>query len=155
MQYNTQKEVLSTAGPGSVLSGSGAGAVDPVPAGAAGGKNHGPDSLPKQMISIIQINLNKTHAAHTELLRKINKLENYIVLVTEPYCYRKKLCIIPKGSNYLPQNRGGHPQASIFSSKNLKIHEINELKTRDVAIGMIKLDGKSTVIVCIWTLPSR
>ena len=69
MQYNTQKEVLSTAGPGSVLSEHGAGAFDPVPAGAVGGKNHGPDSLPKQMISIIQINLNKTHAAHTELLR--------------------------------------------------------------------------------------
>ena len=116
MQYDTQKVTLSTTGPGSVPYEHGAGTANPVPAGAVGGKNHGPDSLPKQTISIIQINLNKSHAAHTELLRKINKLESYIVLVTEPYCYKKKLCIIPKGCNYLPQNRGGHPRASISVS---------------------------------------
>ena len=104
----------------------------------------------QQTISILQINLNKAHAAHTELLRKINKLDSYIILVTEPFCYKKKLCMTPRGSNYLPQIRTGHPRACIFSSKNIKIHEINELKTRDITVGLNKLEGKSTVIVSLY-----
>ena len=58
--------------------------------------------------------------------------------------------MLPKGCNYLPQLRGGHPRACIFSSKNLKIHEINELRSRDVAIGLIRLDGKAMVIVSMY-----
>ena len=145
----------SMAGCGWVLCMHGAGAANASPVGAVGNGSHRPakTTVPKQTISIIQINLNKTHAAHTELLRKINKLESYIALITEPYCYKKKTCIIPKGCNYLPQIRGGHPRACIFSSKNLKIHEINELKTRDIALGLIKLEGKSTVCL-LYTSPS-
>ena len=104
----------------------------------------------QQAISFIQVNLNKTRLAQTELLRKLNKLENYIALITEPYCYKQKLCILPRGDNCLPQNRSGHPRACILSSKHLKVHEINELKHRDMAIGMIKLDGKSTVIISLY-----
>ena len=107
-------------------------------------------TIRSQAILVVQVNLNKTHAAHVELLNKINKMETYIALITEPYCYKKRLCIIPKGSNYLPQLRSGHPRACIFSNKNIKIHEINELKTRDTAVGLIKLEGKSTVIASIY-----
>ena len=46
-----------------------------------------------QVISVVQVNLNKAHAAHVELLNKINKMETYIALITEPFCYKKKLCI--------------------------------------------------------------
>ena len=73
-----------------------------------------------------------------------------MALITKPYCYKKKLCNLPRGENYLPQNRTGHPRACILSSKHIKIHEINELKHRDLAIGLIKLDGKSTVIVSLY-----
>ena len=103
-----------------------------------------------QSISIIQVNLNKAHAAQVELLKKTNKLESYIALLTEPYCYKQKLCMTPRGSNCLPQIRSGHPRASIISSKNLKIHEINELKHRDIAIGLIKLQGKSVIIASLY-----
>ena len=107
-------------------------------------------SLKHQNITVIQVNLNKTHAAHVELLNKINTTTTYIALITEPFCYKKKLCIIPRGSNYLPQIRTGHPRACIFSSKNIKIHEINELRTRDTTVGLIKLEGRSTVIASIY-----
>ena len=115
-----------------------------------GGTAGQPLSAAAQTISVIQINLNKTHAAHRELLHKINSLESYIAFITEPFCYKKKLCILPKGSNCLPQIRSGHPRACIISSKNIKIHEINELKSRDVAVGLTKLEGKSTVIVSLY-----
>ena len=115
-----------------------------------GGTVGQPLSIANQTISVIQINLNKAHAAHRELLHKINSVDSYIALITEPFCYKKKLCIIPKGSNCLPQIRSGHPRACIFSSKNIKIHEINELKSRDVAVGLTKLEGKSTVIVSLY-----
>ena len=103
-----------------------------------------------QQINIVQVNLNKAHAAQVELLKKINKLDSYIALLTEPYCYKQKLCMIPRGSNCLPQIRSGHPRACIVSSKNLKLHEINELKHRDMAIGLIKLEGKSVVMVSLY-----
>ena len=35
-------------------------------------------------------------------------------------------------------------------SKNIEIHAINELKTRDTAVGLIRLEGKSTVIVSMY-----
>ena len=128
------------------------GAADAVPLRRVGARRGHRTAIPsKQEISFIQVNLNKTRLAQTELLRKLNKQENYVALITEPYCYKQKLCILPRGDNYLPQNRSGHPRACILSSKHLKIHEINELKNRDMAIGMIKLDGKSTVIAVSYT----
>ena len=109
--------------------------------------SRGQASVHKQSISFLQVNLNKAHAAQVEVLRKINKLKSYIALLTEPYCYKQKICMIPRNSNCLPQLRSGQPRACIISSKNLKIHEINELKNRDLAIGLTKLEGKSVVIV--------
>ena len=47
-------------------------------------------------IKVIQINLNKAHAAQVELLNKINKIKSYIVLVTEPFCYKQKLSLPPR-----------------------------------------------------------
>ena len=39
---------------------------------------------------------------------------------------------------------------TVLSSKNIKIHKINELKHRDLALGLIKLEGKSTVIASVY-----
>ena len=93
-------------------------------------------------ISVIQVNLNKAHAAQLELLRKINKLKSYIIFATEPYCYKRQLSMLPKNCNYLPQIKTGHPRAAIFASKDIQIHEINELKHRDLTAGLITIEGK-------------
>ena len=93
-------------------------------------------------INVIQVNLNKAHAAQVELLNKINKLQSYIALITEPYCFKTRLSIPPKNSHVLPTNRENHPRAAIFCSKNIQIYEITELSNRDLAVGLTTLDGK-------------
>ena len=63
----------------------------------------------KTHIEVIQANLNKAHAAQIELLNKINDTDSYIAFITEPYCYKRQLSMLPKNCNYLPQIKTGHP----------------------------------------------
>ena len=114
------------------------------------GLRQGDNNLAPTKISTIQVNLNKAHGAQVELLNKINKLKSYIALVTEPYCYKKSLSIPPKNSHVLPTNRKEHPRAAIFSSKDIIIHEVSELCHRDMAIGITKLEGRTTVLVSLY-----
>ena len=111
------------------------------------GDGKGDGNLIPTKISVIQVNLNKAHGAQVELLNKINKLKSYIAFVTEPYCYKKSLSIPPKNSHVLPTNRKEHPRAAIFSSKGIIVNEISELCHRDMAIGITKLEGRTTVLV--------
>ena len=62
-------------------------AVEARPLGWIMGTDCEPVIVPTQSISIIQVNLNKAHAAHVELLKKIKTLETYTALITEFYCY--------------------------------------------------------------------
>ena len=99
--------------------------LKPVCAGAAnapGGDGSGSRTdcnLTNLNIPIIQCNLNKAHGAQVELLHKINKVQSYIALITEPYCYKYKLSLPPKNSKVIPAKRVGQPRAAIFCSKNL------------------------------------
>ena len=101
-------------------------------------------------IPIIQCNLNKAHGAQVELLNKINKLESYIALITEPYCFKYKLSIPPKKSVVIPNKKSGQPRAAIFCSNNLLMTELSQLNHRDMAIGLIKLDGKEVMIISLY-----
>ena len=90
------------------------------PAGAASAQK-GTDSRDRRdshkkslNIPVIQCNLNKAHGAQIELLNKINKLNSYISLITEPYCYKYKLSIPPKNSKIIPSKKTGQPRAAIF-----------------------------------------
>ena len=85
-----------------------------------------------------------------ELLNKINKLETYISLITEPYCYKYKLSIPPKKSVIIPTKRTGQPRAAIFCSNNLLMTELSQLNHRDMAVGLIKLDGKEVMIISLY-----
>ena len=114
------------------------------------GARQGDDRIVSTKINIIQVNLNKAHGAQVELLNKINKLGSYIAFVTEPYCYKKNLSIPPKNSYVLPTNRKEHPRAAIFSSKDIVINEISELCHRDMAIGIAKMEGRTTVLVSLY-----
>ena len=112
------------------------------------GVNH--NNAQHTSIKVIQVNLNKAHGAQVELLNKINRLNSYLALVTEPYCYKKTLSIPPKNSVILPNKRDEHPRAAIFCSQDIKLNEISELKHRDMAVGVAKMDGKNTLIISLY-----
>ena len=97
----------------------------------------------KSNIKIIQLNLNKAHAAQVELLNKLNKIETFIVLATEPYCYKQKLSLRPKKATTIPNLREDRPRAAIFSSNHLNLSEISSLCTRDLAVAIFSRQNKN------------
>ena len=106
------------------------------------------DSTTKEIIEVTQINMQK---AQIELLNKLNKCKNPFIIVTqEPYCYKATLALMPQNAKTIPMDRTGHPRASITASNRLQLAEIIELKHRDLAAGLVTLEGKKTVILSIY-----
>ena len=60
----------------------------------------------------------------------------------EPYCYKSTLALLPQNAKTIPSDRTGHPRASITASNRLQMAEISELKHRDLAAGLVTLEGK-------------
>ena len=108
--------------------------------------------MPEQHPSIkfLQLNLNISEAAQINLLHKVNKLENYIALVTEPRCIAQKLTLVPRDATVAPTVREGSPRAAIFAAKHLLLTEITELSTRDLAAGLCQINGKRTVVISCY-----
>ena len=101
-------------------------------------------------ISVIQTNLNKAHAAQVELMNKLNKLESFIVLASEPYCYRQKLRLRPKKATTIPNLREDRPRAAIFSSTHLNLSEISSLCTRDLAVAIFSRQTKTIMAISAY-----
>ena len=100
-------------------------------------------STTKEIIEVTQLNMQKARLAQIELLNKINKCKNpFIVLAQEPYCYKATLALLPQNAKTIPSDRSGHPRASITTSNRLQMAEISELSHRDLAAGLITLEGK-------------
>ena len=68
----------------------------------------------------------------------------------EPYCYKATLALMPQNAKTIPVDRIGHPRASITASNRLEMSEITELKDRDLAAGLVTLEGKKTVILSVY-----
>ena len=47
-------------------------------------------------------------------------------------------------------DRTGHPRASITASNRLHMAKITELKHRDLAAGLVTLEGKKTVLISVY-----
>ena len=57
---------------------------------------------------------------------------------------------MPQNAKTIPSDRTGHPRASITASNRLQMAEITELKHRDLAAGLVILEGKRTVILSVY-----
>ena len=49
---------------------------------------------------------------------------------------------MPRNAKPIPDDRTGHPRASITASNRLQMADISELKHRDLAADLITLEGK-------------
>ena len=56
---------------------------------------------------------------------------------------------MPQNAKTIPTDRNGHPRVSITASKRLQMAEISELKHTDLATGLVTLEGKNSIIMCI------
>ena len=99
-------------------------------------------------IDVQQVNLNKCYLAQVELGNKVSKLGTFIALVQEPYCYKTKVCLMPRATSVIASK--DCPRALIISSKNLAIQEVSNLCTKDMAVGLVKLGGKQTLIASLY-----
>ena len=108
-------------------------------------------STTKEKIEVTQLNMQKARHAQIELLNKLNKSKNsFMILTQEPYCYKATLALLPQNAKTIPNDRTGHPRASITASSRLQMAEISELKHRDLAAGLVTLEGKKTVIISVY-----
>ena len=57
---------------------------------------------------------------------------------------------MPQNAKTIPSDRTGDPRASVTASSRLQRAEISELKHRDLAAGLITLEGKRTVIISVY-----
>ena len=57
---------------------------------------------------------------------------------------------MPPNAKTIPTIRTGHPRASIKASNRLHIEELSELEHRDLVAGLVTLEGKKTVILCVY-----
>ena len=100
-------------------------------------------STTKEIIEVTQLNMQKARHAQIEMLNKLNKGKNpFLILTQEPYCYKSTLALLPQNAKTIPSDRTGHPRAAITASKRLQMAEISELKHRDLAAGLVTLEGK-------------
>ena len=106
--------------------------------------------LVSKHLQVIQINLNKAHAAQIELLNKINKLNTYIAFVTEPFCYKYKLSLPPKNSTIIPHKRTGQPRTAIYCSKDLNLSELDHLSNRDMVVGIMRMERKEVILISLY-----
>ena len=69
---------------------------------------------------------------------------------TEPYYGNNYMSLVNKQVTCIPANRAGQPRATIFASPNQAISEVGALTTRDTAAGILKIEGKNTLIVSMY-----
>lgn len=108
-------------------------------------------------LEFFQINLHKAYAPTTELNNLVRRKDSFIALIQEPVARlgtikginRKKGNIIHAGGNV-------NTRAAIYCSKNISIHPLYHISTRDQAVAMItvKKDGcVKNIIICSSYFP--
>ena len=108
-------------------------------------------STTKEIIEATQLNMQKARHAQIKMLNKLNKCKNpFLIITQEPYCYTSALALMPQNAKTIPSDRFGYPRASITASNRLQMAEISKLKHRDLAAGLITLEGKKTVILSVY-----
>ena len=99
---------------------------------------------------IFQVNLNKCKQAQLNLNTDLDRAGTFMALVQEPYFGINYMSLVNKQITCIPANRKGQPRAAIFASSNQAISEIAELTSRDTAAGILKIEGKNTLIVSMY-----
>ena len=99
-------------------------------------------------IEIHQVNLNKCYQAQIELGLKLDRHKSSLALVQEPYLYKGRKVVLIGRRKKIAFNE--KPRALIIASKELKIEAISELCSRDIAVGLLKIGGKNTLIASIY-----
>jgi len=95
------------------------------------------------------VNLNKCYLlAQVEIANKIKKLDNFLMLLQEPYCYKGKACLVPQNVDKIGHD--DNPRAYILASKGLAVSKVTHLCSRDYAVGLTKLGGKQTLVVSAY-----
>ena len=104
--------------------------------------------MAQSKIEVHQVNLNKCYLAQVEIANKLKKLDNFLMMLQEPYCYKGKACLIPQKVDKIGHD--DNPRALILASKGLAVSKVTNLCSRDYAVGLTKLGGKQTLLVSAY-----
>jgi hypothetical protein len=101
-------------------------------------------------MEVFQANLNKCRLAQIELTNRLKQQNSCLALIQEPYCFKGRLSLLPQNITVFPSNRDGGPRASILVSKHMQAKEVTNLVSRDLAVCLVKLDNRTTVIASLY-----
>ena len=104
------------------------------------------------IVNVLQINLHKSALAAAELQNNNMTLsDNYLFLIQEPSLYKGKFRNKPPSAVTYPSSFvSENPRAAIFSSRKLNMLELPNLEDRDCAVGLIKINKRSTMIASVY-----
>ena len=99
-------------------------------------------------LNFFQVNQKKAFLAATELNKSLIGLSNYIVMGTEPYVKKDKLCASPPGATTI--SISNKPRAVIFASNNINILKLENLTGRDCAVGLLNMGKTKIILVSLY-----
>ena len=103
------------------------------------------------MIKVHQLNLNKCRQAQVELTECLKKSgDKCIALMQEPYNYKSRMALLPQNMVVIPSSKMGNPRAGMLLSQSLKAKEVTNLIRRDMAVALVNIHGRSTLIASIY-----
>ena len=102
-------------------------------------------------VNVVQLNCHNAYQAMMELSLGLSKHSNIIALIQELYVSgKKKMSNKPTGYDHFPSSTDSHQRSAIFSSRSLKLTEINELcNDYTVTVGGI-IDNNRIMFVSIY-----
>lgn len=99
------------------------------------------------MVNVLQLNMQKSKASAAELHKKVGRAVEDIFMLTEPYIYKNKVCLLPKGYRLYPSNTLDNPPRSAILVKNTIISVFLEhLSTPDCTVVLLKLQQPTLLI---------
>lgn len=108
-------------------------------------------------LEFFQINLHKAHAPTSELGGLLRNKTRFVALIQEPVARNNKVIGLDrKKGNLIHVGGNEKPRAAIYCSRNIGIHPLYQLCTRDQAVAIIhiKKDGKDKqIVICSSYFP--
>lgn len=99
------------------------------------------------IIKCYQANLQKAYLGQVEVNNKIEGQGDFLLLIQESYIPHGKLAGMPSNTTLVPSNTAiDKPRAALCAARSLKLTEVTELCTRDLAVGIIN-DGRKPFAV--------
>ena len=98
----------------------------------------------------LQVNQNRALAAAVELNRRLEGIDRYICLITEPYRNKCRIVAKPVGSRVLVHKSTRPPRAAIYCKGNINLVLVESLCNEDCVVGLWSRGEEKIVVASVY-----